>query len=408
MYMLITLAWRNLWRKKRRTLITVSSISFAVVLAIALMSMVDGMKQQMIDSIINNTTGHVQIQDALYHDEPTIDHVMEYGEEVRRVVAELSDDILFTAPRIEGFCLASKDISSRGVYLMGVTAEKEDRMNNLSSRLIEGEMFGPDDGFAVIAQGVATQLELALGDTIVLLGQGFQGMTASGKYPVGGILEFPLPEQNNTLVYLPLKEAQHFFAAPDRVNNLILMIGDPSRADALAGQVREMLDEEWYTAKTWEELMPDKVAAFDARDAQVRVLAWVLYIVAGFGIFGTVITMMHERLREFGILLSIGLKRTQLSSICMLETLFMSVIGSIFGMALGFPIMYWFYRNPIPLADEMAETMIDFGLEPFMNFSVAPGIFIYQALTIFFIAMIVGLYPVRKVFRIEMVSAARK
>lgn len=406
--MLITLAWRNLWRKKRRTLITVSSITFAVVLAITLMSMVDGMRQQMIDSVINNTTGHVQIQDALYHDEPTIDHVMEYSEEVRRVVAELSDDMLFTAPRIEGFCLASKDISSRGVYLMGVKAEKEDRMNNLSSRLVEGEMFGPDDGFAVIAQGVATQLDLALGDTIVLLGQGFQGMTASGKYPVGGILEFPLPEQNNTLVYLPLKEAQHFFAAPDRVNNLILMMEDASRADALARQVREMLDAEWYTAKTWEELMPDAVAAFDAREAQVRILAWVLYIVAGFGIFGTVITMMHERLREFGILLSIGLKRTQLSSICMLETLFMSVIGSIAGMAVGFPIMYWFYRNPIPLADELAETMIDFGLEPFMSFSVAPGIFIYQALTIFFIAMIVGLYPVRKVFRIEMVSAARK
>lgn len=406
--MLITLAWRNLWRKKRRTLITVSSITFAVVLAITLMSMVDGMRQQMIDSVINNTTGHVQIQDALYHDEPTIDHVMEYSEEVRRVVAELSDDMLFTAPRIEGFCLASKDISSRGVYLMGVKAEKEDRMNNLSSRLVEGEMFGPDDGFAVIAQGVATQLDLALGDTIVLLGQGFQGMTASGKYPVGGILEFPLPEQNNTLVYLPLKEAQHFFAAPDRVNNLILMMEDASRADALARQVREMLDAEWYTAKTWEELMPDAVAAFDAREAQVRILAWVLYIVAGFGIFGTVITMMHERLREFGILLSIGLKRTQLSSICMLETLFMSVIGSIAGMAVGFPIMYWFFRNPIPLADELAETMIDFGLEPFMSFSVAPGIFIYQALTIFFIAMIVGLYPVRKVFRIEMVSAARK
>ncbi len=405
--MLFILAWRNLWRKKRRTMITVSSIMFAVVLAIVLMSMVNGMKQQMVDSIISNTTGHLQIQDVMYYDEPTMDHAMEYSQEVKDAAAALGDAILYTVPRIEGFCLASKDISSRGVYLMGVLPEKEDRMNELSSRLIEGEMFSSGDDFAVIARGVAQQLDLALGDTIVLLGQGFQGMTAAGHFRVGGILGFPLPDQDNTLVYLPLKEAQTFFAAPDRLISLILMLDDPTRSDQLAERLQQKLDEEWYTVKTWEELMPDKVAAFDARDAQVRVFAWVLYIVAGFGIFGTIITMVHERLREFGILLSIGLKRSQLALVCMLETLFISAIGVIAGIVAGFPIVYWFYNNPIALSDDLADVMIDYGLEPFMSFSIASDIFFYQGLTIFIIALIVGLYPVRKAFRLDMISAAR-
>ncbi len=404
---LLTLAWRNLWRKKRRTFITVSSVMLAAVLAIFLMSMVNGMKQQMIDSIISNTTGHLQIQDVLYHDEPTMDHAMEYGEEVKQAVSAFADEIEYTVPRIEGFCLASKEISSRGVYLMGIWPEKEDRMNDLSSRLIKGEMFSRHDDFAVIAEGVATQLDLELGDTIVLLGQGFQGMTAAGKYRVGGILEFPLPEQNNTMVYLPLQEGQHFFAAPDRLNRLILMLEDQALAEELAKNIQQELDEEWYTLKTWEELMPDKVAAFEARHAQVRIFAWVLYIVAGFGIFGTIITMMHERLREFGILLSIGLKRTQLAGICLLETFFMSIMGVIAGVIMGFPIVYWFYKNPIPLADDMADVMIDFGLEPLMRFSIETDIFIYQALTIFIIALLVGLYPVNKVFRLKMIHAAK-
>lgn len=405
---LLTLAWRNLWRKKRRTFITVSSVMFAVILAIVLMSMVNGMKQQMIDSIISNTSGHLQIQDVLYHDEPTMDHAMEYGKEVKEAVAAHDDFIEYTVPRIEGFCLASKELSTRGVYLMGVLPEKEDRMNNLLSRLKEGRMFTAEDDFVVIARGVATQLDLSVGDTIVLLGQGFQGMTAAGTYQVGGILEFPLPEQNNTLVYMPLQEAQNFFAAPGRLNSLILMLGDVSMADHLAGSIQDELDDEWYALKTWEELMPDKVAAFEARDAQVRVFAWVLYIVAGFGIFGTIITMMHERLREFGILLSIGLKRAQLAGICMLETLFISIIGVITGVFVGFPIVYWFYTNPIQLADDLADAMIDYGLEPVMNFSIASDIFVYQGLTIFFIALVVGLYPVRKVFRLDIISAARK
>lgn len=405
---LLTLAWRNLWRKKRRTFITASSVMFAVILAILLMSMMAGMKQDMIDNIVANTTGHVQVQDVLYDDEPTIDHAMEYSEEVQSVVEEYSGEIKYTVPRIEGFCLAAKDISTRGVYLMGIMPEKEDRMNDLSSRLIEGEMFSPGDDFAVIARGIAELLEISLGDTIVMMGMGFQGRRASGKYEVGGLVEFPMPEQNNSMVYLPLETAQHFFAAPNRLNSLLLMLEDESKADYLAEQMQKDLDDEWYTTKTWEELMPDKVAAFEARDAQIAVFAWVLYIVAGFGIFGTIITMMHERLREFGILLSIGLKRTKLAIICLIETIFISFLGVIAGLIIGYPVVYWLYRNPIRVTGDVAEAFIDYGIDPVMSFSIALDIFLNQAGIILLIAIVIGIYPVKKVFNLDMINAARK
>jgi putative ABC transport system permease protein len=407
MKILITLAWRNLWRKKRRTLITVSSVVFAVILAIGLISLIDGTRDQMVESIIKNTTGHIQVQDALYDDEPSIDHSLEYGPEVKEALDRYSDRFEYTVPRIHGFCLGAKDMGTRGVFLMGVDPGKEDRMNDLSSRIIEGKMFSTDDDFAVIAEGVARLLELSTGDTIVLLGQGFQGMTAAGTYPVGGIVEFPLPDQNNTMVYLPLPEAQDFFAAPGRLTSLILMLEDEDQATALASDLNAGLDDDWYAVKTWEELMPDAVAAFEARDAQVQIFAWILYIVAGFGIFGTVITMMHERLREFGILLSVGLRRSQLATVCMMETVIMSFIGVIAGVAIGYPIVYWFHQNPIRLSDELADVMLDMGLEPVMPFSVSGDIFLYQAVVIFIIAVVVGLYPARKVFKLNMVSAAR-
>ncbi|TVQ06608.1 MAG: ABC transporter permease [Bacteroidetes bacterium] len=408
MYMLITLAWRNLWRKKKRTLISVSSVMFAAILAIILMSMINGMKDQFVESIVNNTTGYMQIQDVLYDEEPTIDHALEYTEEIENLLDKFSDQYNYTVPRIHGFGLASRDMGTRGVMIMGIDPEKENRMNNLSGRLVEGEMFELQDDFAVIAEGLAHQLELTLGDTIVLLGQGFQGMTAAGTFKVGGIVRFPLPEQNNAMVYLPLKEAQWFFAAPDRLTSLIIMTHTQEDAFELAAQMKQEIDTEWYAVYTWEELMPDKVAAFEARDAQIKVMAWILYIVAGFGIFGTVITMMHERLREFGILLSIGLKRAQLAFVCIIETVVMSLLGVIAGVALGFPIVYNWYRNPISLGDELGDVMIDLGIEPVMSFSIAPDIFIYQASTIFFIALVVGIYPVKKIFGLDITKAARK
>jgi putative ABC transport system permease protein len=407
MKILLTLAWRNLWRKKRRTLITVSSVMFAAILAISLMSLITGTTDQMIGSIINNTTGYLQIQDVLYDHEPSMDHALEYRDEIKSVLEKYSDRISYAVPRIQGFCLASKDIGTRGVLVVGIDPAQEDRMNNLSSRLIKGEMFKPDDNYAVIAEGVATQLEAAIGDTIVLLGQGFQGMTAAGKYKVGGILRFPIPEKNNTMVYLPLKEAQWFFAAPDRLTNLILMVDDVATVRPLAYNLQNDLDDEWYTIMTWEQLMPDEVGAFEAREAQVTLFAWILYIVVGFGIFGTIIMMLYERLREFGILLSIGLKRLQLATICLLETLLISFIGVLAGVSLGFIIVYWLYRNPIRLSGELADIMLDFGLEPVYHFSIAPHIFIDQGIIIFIIAVIVGIYPVRKVFKLDVVEASR-
>ncbi len=408
MKILLTLAWRNLWRKKRRTLITVSSVMFAAILAITLMSLIVGLKDQMVESIISNSTGYLQIQDVLYDEEPSMDYALEYGDEVKSVLEKHSNEISYTVPRIQGFCLAAKDIGTRGVLVMGIDPEKEDRMNNLSSRLIQGEMFNPDDNYAVVAEGVATQLEAAVGDTIILLGQGFQGMTAAGKYKVGGIVRFPLPEQNNTMVYLPLKEAQWFFAAPGRLTNLIFMVDDVSTVRPLADNLRKDLDDEWYAVMTWEQLMPDELGAFEAREAQVTLFAWLLYIVVGFGIFGTIIMMLYERLREFGILLSIGLKRLQLAAICLLETLFISFIGVLAGVAGGFVIVYWLYRNPIQLTGELADIMLDFGLEPVYLFSIAPHIFTEQGIIIFIIAVIVGIYPVRKVFKLDVVEAARK
>ena len=404
---LLTLAWRNLWRKKRRTFITLSSVMFATILAIVLMSMISGMQEQMVDSIVRNTTGYLQIQDVLYHDEPSMDHALEYGDEVKDAVAAFPEEISYTVPRIGGFALAAKDMGTRGVMVNGIDPEKEDRMNDLSSNMVKGEMFTIDDDYAVIAEGLASLLEVEPGDSIVLLGQGFQGMTAVGTYRIGGFIEFFMPEQNNTMVYLPLKQAQYFFAAPDRLTNLIIMTEDEDIVPELARNLENNLDPEWYTVKTWEELMPDKLAAFEAREAQVAIFAWVLYIVVGFGIFGTIMTMLFERLREFGILLSIGLKRLQLAAICMIETLIISFLGVFAGVTAGFLIVLRLHLNPVRLGDELGDIMIDMGFEPVFSFSIAPDIFLYQGMVIFFIALIVGLYPVTRVLRMDMVHASR-
>ncbi len=407
MKVLFTLAWRNLWRNKRRTLITVSSVLFAVMLASALLSFAGGYQGQLVETMVRQETGYLQIQDVQYMDEPSLDHTFEYGEGIKEALRPFEEEIKYTVPRIQGFSLAAKEMSTKPAMVSGIDPESEEKLRGFNKNLVEGAMFSPEDNFAVIGQGLAELLGISLEDTLVLIGQGFQAMTATGKFKVGGILEFSLPEQNNTMVFLPLKEAQWYFAAENRLTNLIIMPEDEEEFERLARDIREKLDDEWVTARTWKELMPDMVGLMQMQSTVYRVIAWVFYIIVGFGIFGTILTMLYERMREFGILLSLGMKRLQLALVGLIETIIIGIMGVIAGVVGAFPILYFLYHNPIRLSGDMADYMLDMGMEPVMPFSISPDIFLYQAVSIFLITLFIGLFAMHIIFKINILEAAR-
>ncbi len=407
MKLILTLAWRNLWRNKRRTMITVSSVMFAVLLAGALLSFAAGFQKQMLETMVRQETGYLQIQDVMYLDEPIMDHMFEYGDELKKAIEPFDKEIEYTIPRIQGFSLAAKEITSKPAIVTGIVPEKEDKLRNLSKNIVEGQMFSDDDDYAVIGKGLADMLDVVVGDTLVLIGQGFQAMSAAGKYEVGGIIEFALPEQNNTIVFLPLQIAQWYFAADNRLTNLLLMIDDEEKAGYLAEAIQAKLDDEWYAARTWQELMPDIVGLIQMQNTVYSLIAWIFYIIVGFGIFGTILNMLYERMREFGILLSLGMKRLQLGVVCLIETFCMGILGVLIGVMVGFPIILLFQIYPIRFTGETANYMLDFGMEPVFPFLLDINIFWNQALAFFVITMIIGLYSMNKIFKINLMEAAR-
>lgn len=407
MKLILVLAWRNLWRNRRRTLITVSSVAFAVVLAVAAVSMAFGLRARAIETAVRNETGYLQVQDVLYEDEPSIDHALEYGPELAETLAGFDADIALVVPRLRGFSLAAHEASTRAVMVSGILPEREERMNNFSARLVAGEMFSASDDFSVVAEGLARRLGVSPGDEIVLVGQGFQGVTAAGRFPVGGVVELPVPEQNEMMVFLPLETARWYFAAPERLTHLVLMTADGVDPAVLARSLRGKLDPEWHAVLTWDQLMPGLIGLLDMREAWNQVMAWVLYAVVGFGVFAVVLTMMAERRRELGVILSLGMKRRRLALVCFSETVTIAMLGVAAGVALAWPLMWLLQRFPLEFSGDMARYMLDLGLEPVIPFSTAPEIFLRQGFYVFCIAVLIGLYPVVRVFRLDFNAAAR-
>jgi len=404
MKMLIKLAWRNLWRNRKRTLITVSSVLFAVLLAIVFISFEQGAYDRMIDSMVKYSTGYIQVQDVLFEEEPSIDNSLLWDDRVDAAIGRFADQIDFVVPRLQNFALAATENQTRGSMIIGIDPQMETKLNDLSEKLTEGEFLLPGDEEIILAKGLAEILSVATGDTLVLLSQGFQGATAAGKYIIKGVVDLKLPELNNNTIYMSLEAAQWFYAAEDRLTALIVMPKNPNRTKQLAAGLSSALDPEWHSVLVWEKLLADLLKLMEFDQAGSKLMMLILYVVIAFGLFGTVLTMMIERQREFGMLLSIGLKRRQLAIICFLETIMISFTGVISGMIVAIPVVIWFYHNPIQLTGGMAEAMAEYGFEPVMPFSTDPGIFVSQAEIVLIMSLAVGLYPIYKVFRLNIME----
>jgi ABC-type lipoprotein release transport system permease subunit len=405
MKMILSLAWRNLWRNKRRSLITISSVLFAVLLAIIFYSLEQGSYNRMIDSMVRYSTGYLQIQDIYYEEEPSIDNSLLFDEQVEDVLQSHADHIAYYVPRIQSFALAATDAQTRGALVTGIDPERESLMNDLHDDLVDGSFLEKGDKDILIAEGLAGILKLGTGDSLILLGQGFQGTTAAGHYRIRGIVDLKVPEMNNNAIYLSLGQAQWFFGTGERLTSLIIMPHNPRHTEQLAAAIGADLDPEWYQVLTWKQMLRDLLALMQFDIAGTMVMIMILYVVITFGLFGTILTMMLERRREFGVLLSLGMKRSRLALVCFTESVLFTLTGVVAGMGVSLPILLYFYHNPIRLTGDMAETMIEYGFEPVMPFSLDPVVFLTQARIVLVISLLVGLYPVYKIFRMRVIDA---
>lgn len=404
--MYTTLAWRNIWRNKRRSLITILSITFAVLLACVMRSMQLGSYGRMIENSVRFYTGYIQIHKDGYWNDKVIDNSFVYDPEKLSEVNQLKGVQTFV-PRLESFALSSFKNQTKGALIMGVDPEREDELTRVKSKVVTGRYLEPGDEGILVSQGLANYLKVSVGDTVVLLGQGYRGANAAGLFPVRGIVKFAMPQQNNQLIYMNLAKAQWFYAADQLITSVALVIDDPDDAPRITSQIKNIFSGESYEVMDWKELVPDLVQSIELDNISGKVMLWILYLVIGFGMFGTYLMMTAERQYEFGVMISVGMKRLQLQTIVLLEITFMTSIGVLVGIMLSLPVLTYFHFNPIYFGAEAAKAIEKFGVEAVYAFSLDPVIFTNQAYAIFIMAIVLAGYPVWSIHKMKPVESMR-
>lgn len=404
--MIFKIASRNLWRNRKRSLITIASITFAVMLSCLMRSMQLGSYERMIENSARFYTGYIQVHQNGYWDDKMLDNSFANDTELRAMINEV-EGVEIAVPRVESFALSAYGTKTKGAMVLGIDPLLEDSLTRVRSKMIKGEYLQSDDKSVIVAAGLAKYLNVDIGDTIVLLGQGYHGSSAAGIYPIKGIMKFPVPTQNNQTVYMPLKEAQWFFDLGDQLTSLSLVVDKAKHVDRIVKDISAQVDLEELEVMGWKELMPDLIQGIEIDDISGRIMLWILYAVIGFGMFGTFLMMTMERMYEFGVMMSVGMKRFQMQMIIALEMAIMSTIGVFAGVGISLPFLVYYYYHPIMLSGESADAIEKFGVEAGYFFSLEPSLFYNQAWAIFFMALILGFYPIYYIQKLKPVKAMR-
>ena len=404
--MMIKLAWRNIWRNKKRSLITITAILIAVFLAIIMRSMQLGMYDNMIQNVVGSYSGHVQIHNEGYWDEQTIDNAFADNDSLNQTI-ENREDVSVVTKRIQSGCLSSFNDLSKFVFVTGIELEKEQRMTDWSKRLLEGELLKEGNDAINIGKGIAKYYNLNVGDTMVFIGQGYHGMQAVGAFPVGGILDMKNPNLNNVSVFMPLNMAQEFLSAQGMLSQLIVSKAIYGDEDALAASLKENLGQT-YEVMTWREMMPELEQIIQADSAGGLVMVFILYMIITFGIFGTVLMMTQERKYEFGVVVSIGMKKLKLMITMVYETIFLTSIGVLAGIICSRPIVLYYHNNPFRFPEEQVKMMENQGFEAIIPFMSSYDIPITHGLTIFFISLLICIYPILTIYKLNPIKAMKR
>jgi len=405
MFKYVKIAWRNLWRNKRRTLITSSSIFFGVFFAIMLTSIQKGSFENMIKNMAKFSTGYIQIQESEFKESPGVNHSFVFDTELQNAIAN-NLAVTSSSKRVETFALASNEDKSYPSFVIGIEPEKENEKSGLSKYVKDGEYITSGSPDILVGKIMAQNLNIEVGDSLVLLGQGYHGVSAVGIYKVAGLLDFPLLDLSKQIVYMDLPIAQEFSSLPNMITSNVIMVESTDMIEPVMENLKLKLGEN-QAIYSWQDLMPELLNLIEGKESGGVMIKTLLFMIIGFGVWSTIMMMMNERKRELGVMIAIGFKKGRLLFMILIESAFIGILGVLSGIVVSYPIFWYLFKNPIIVTGGIAETYESMGFEPKISFNISPEIFYNPAITILIIFMIVSLYQIYYVAKLNVVKSLK-
>lgn len=399
------LAWRNLWRHKRRTWLTASAIAFSAMLLVFMITIQLGAYDMMIDTTLRVYTGQMQVQYRGYKDKPQMRTVVADAVALAAQLRERTGHDT-VAVRAQGFALASSAERSYGVPVIGVQPEYERGVSTLPHLVKHGRYLTDSRAQElVIGSALARNLKLKLGDELTLLGSGRDGSVAATVLPVAGFFESGNPELDRRLVMMPLATFQETFSMGNDAH--LIVVSGPSyegipQTKAIVSQV--IAGRAGLVVLDWDELVPGIKQLIQTDMVQNWITYIALIVIVTLSIMNTFLMSVLERTREFGIMLALGISPLRLGTMVVLESMLLTLLGLVIGIAIGGGIAVWLHFEGFTFPG-MKEIYAQFGLPGVIHPKISVASFLLGPSVIFVFTLFAALYPALRIRKLQPVEA---
>ncbi|MBU2491485.1 MAG: ABC transporter permease [Bacteroidetes bacterium] len=407
MRLLIKLAWRNIWRNKRRSLLTLCAIVFATFASVAMRGMQIGTYELNISNAVNMFSGYLQLQKKGYQQNPSLNKNFKYTNNIKEKL-ESDENVISFAPRVYADGLISYKDNSLGAAIFGIDPQKEKTTATFINRINDGRFFTTTDSYEIVLGTKLMQnLKAGIGDDIVILAQGFDGSLGNLKFKIVGTVKMGMQEFDASTAFIGLETAQELVAMYGRIHALAIKVNDISLVEPVKTELVEKIDDPDLVLLSWDEIMSDFKQSIELDNVSGIFMLLILIVIVAFGILNTVLMSVTERFNEFGIILSIGMPQIKLVSLVFIETLFLTMIGVIIGDVIGWFINYMLILNPIEFGGELGRIYEEYGFLPRMESTNTISIFINTTLTIVIVSLLSSLYPAYRTYKLEPLKGIR-
>lgn len=402
--MLFKFAFRNVFRQKRRTLLTVLTMFGGFTLAALSIGIADGSYAYIINMFTRNQLGHIQVHKNDYLDRPSLYKTIDSYETIGRGIIGL-EGIEAWAPRLYSAGLVSVGEKSATAQIIGIDPALENKATRFDRKIVEGSGLSPEPAHeVVVGNGLAEVLRAKTGDEIVIVSQAADGSIANDLYDIVGIAASGDDMTDRSAFYMHLADAQELLVLYGRVHELIVIIDDVDYVFEKTAAIKEILADPTLTVEPWQEFARSFYQAMQADLRGNWIMLLIVNLIVAVGVLNTVLMTVLERTREYGVLRAMGTRPFMIFRLVITEVLIMVVISLIIGILLSVAVNSMLASSGIPMPfkfDYGGMTFTRWYSEVNARSLYIPGI------TVIVVALFVSVFPASRAARIAPASAMR-
>jgi ABC-type lipoprotein release transport system permease subunit len=404
--MIWSIAWRNVWRNKLRSLIVIAAVTIGLFGTLSMIAMSLGMMDQRIDAAIKYEVSHIQIHDPEFMQDKSPQFYMTGAPSMVDSIKNIKG-VRAVSSRLALPAMASTAATGTGVMINGIQPEEEKQVSKIYECVTEGSYFEKESRTPIIliSQKLATKLNAKMGSKIVITLQNNEGVLTYGLFRVGGIYKTSntMYDEGNVFVRSADLASLTGFGEND-ATEIAILLDNTNLTEAVTAQIKARYSH--LSVVTWTELQPMLKLMVSLMDVYTYIIMIVILIAMAFGIINTMLMAILERIREIGMLMAVGMNRRRIFSMIMLETIFLSVTGAVIGMVISYITIRLTGAHGLNFS-VWAEGLESYGYSSVIYPVLYRKYYIALTLFVIVIAIISSLYPARKALGFRPAEAVR-